>query len=226
MLKRTSFVYPDHAGLWLTMKTLREQQAIVTPDDSRRLIESVYGADGRADLPEGLSSDAEKAEGRVYADRSLARVNALRPDQGYASAGSSWLDDDAAITRLGEPTVRFRLAAISADGSLQPLISEEECREISTCWQEGDRWQLCDVTVRRAKLSGSAAGAISEAAIEAAEASMYDFGKWCEILPMHRTDEGFQGTGWRLSQERSVCVKYRSDRGLAVTEDEDGVQPD
>ncbi len=226
MFRRTSFVYPDHAGLWLTMKTLRERQAIVTPDDSRHLIESVYGAEARADLPESLISAAEKAEGRVYADRSLARVNALKPDQGYVSAGSSWLDDDAAITRLGEPTVRFRLAAISDNGSLQPLVSEEECRRISTRWEEADRWQLCDVTVRRAKLSGSAPGSISEAAIEAAKALMLDLGKWCELLPMRRTGERFVGDGWRLTRERSVTVTYGSDRGLVVTEDEDAVQPD
>jgi len=212
---RTAYVYEDHSQLWRTMKTLRERGAIVTPDECRLLIESVFGAD--AEVPLGLARSAERVDGARRAEKSLALLNALRPEQGYRSDGSSWLDDHSAVTRLGEPTVMLRLVVMREDGGLEPLISEAECEDLGIDLRSIDRWSLGDVTVRRAKLSGSAMP-VEPARIDAAKTTMADLGKWCEVLPLWRRGASFEGIGWRNAPEQRCRVTYHAERGLMVEE--------
>ncbi|MCY3774537.1 MAG: CRISPR-associated helicase Cas3', partial [Candidatus Aminicenantes bacterium] len=53
---RASYVYQDHARLWLTSRTLEDAGFIESPGRMRALIEAVYGDDADANLPADLQA--------------------------------------------------------------------------------------------------------------------------------------------------------------------------
>lgn len=125
-LRGTGYVYPDTAQLWNTCRILREEGAIRLPERARTLLEAVHG-DTHV-LPEGL----EDTHYVHYADqnvaRSVARFNALQPEQGYQIQldGAGWDDDQELGTRLSnEKTVSVALIK-ETDGRLLPLHEHEQ----------------------------------------------------------------------------------------------------
>lgn len=98
----TALVYPDHGRLWLTLRLLGDR--ITLPDDSRRLVEGVYGAEFAERVPSGLRDNAAKAERRRASMAIRARANLVAPNAPYATDGVEEWDDEEAPTRLGERT--------------------------------------------------------------------------------------------------------------------------
>jgi CRISPR-associated endonuclease/helicase Cas3 len=195
-LQRTSFVYPDHGRLWLTAAVLRQQGAIVTPDESRLLIDAVYGPEAYDTIPETLERSTRNYDGRALAEQALASLNSLRLAQAYSTPGTAWLDDHSARTRLGEETVTLRLAREEA-GVLLPIAERS--------------WLLSDLSVRRAKIARPAVQ--HDPAADEARAGMPDLGKWCELIALRREDERWSGEGVNAKGER-VRVMYHHERGL------------
>jgi CRISPR-associated endonuclease/helicase Cas3 len=115
-LPRTSYVYEDHARIWLTAETLRATGMISAPDGLRPMIEHVYGVTPR--VPEGLRATLRRITSSMGAERGQAAAASLSLADGYARLGP-WLSEDHTPTRLGEPTTTLRLAVIR-DGAAVP----------------------------------------------------------------------------------------------------------
>lgn len=119
LLPGTGAVYRDHGQLWLTARELQQRQRLHIPEDLRDMIESVY-AEGYSDrTPDELRTSSSEAEGKAYSDRSMARLNAIKPATGYRCQDGQWMDESLSPTRLGEPTVTIRLARWQG-GQLHP----------------------------------------------------------------------------------------------------------
>ncbi|TVQ41553.1 MAG: CRISPR-associated helicase Cas3', partial [Wenzhouxiangella sp.] len=134
LLPGTAAVYPDHGQLWLTAHELSQRKRLQIPEDLRELIESVYAEDAIERVPEALRTSSERAEGKAFSDRSVARLNAIKPATGYRCQDGQWLDESLTPTRLGEDSVTVRLAHWQ-NGGLKPVTESEttdwtlsECR--------------------------------------------------------------------------------------------------
>lgn len=162
-------VYPDHGRLWLTLQQLR-RGSFRMPDDGRDLIEAVYGDE--AESPAGLQASSHRATGQAYADRAQAQGRSVNLDGGYARAGTDWLDDGSAPSRLGEPSVDVVLA--TWDGSrLRPW----RCDKV-------EAWAYSTLRVPRRLIDQAAPpeDPMLAAAIEAALAAMPAGGQWLVLL--------------------------------------------
>lgn len=96
----TARVYPDHGRLWLTMHLLGSR--VVLPEDSRRLVEGVYGAGSEGAVPLGLQSRTGHAMQRQGRLRVAALANEIGPEAEYSTDGAEVWTDEEAPTRLGE----------------------------------------------------------------------------------------------------------------------------
>ncbi len=135
----TAAVYEaEEAHLWLAMKLLREKGGFTMPDDARRLIEGVYGADPWHGFPARLQDKALEADGLYRGKTSIAEDKALPLEQGYRLEGP-WLDEDTAPTRLGEPTTTVWLARLK-QGRLLPLHGDDATM---------DAWLESSLTLRQ-----------------------------------------------------------------------------
>lgn len=183
LLPGTAAVYPDHGQLWLTAKAIASPEPVRIPEDLRRLIESVYGETAPDDIPEALVSSNVSAEGQALADRSVARLNAIKTAIGYACRDGQWADESFTPTRLGEPTVTIRLARWQ-DGAITP-------------WRAGEShaWALSEVRL--------AARQFQEPCIDipelkdALDALREDWPKatrHIHVLPLHNQDGKWLGT--------------------------------
>ncbi len=146
LLPGTGAVYPDHGRLWLTAKEIMVRGKIRIPEDLRGLIESIYAESAVDNIPESLARSNARAEGKALSDRSVARLNAIKPATGYACCDGQWADESKAPTRLGEPTITIRLSRWQ-DGVISPW-----------CGQGANAWPLSEVKI--------AARLFSEAYIE------------------------------------------------------------
>lgn len=115
----TGYVYPDHGRLWLTLSALGSGFRL--PDDSRRLIESVYGSDSIAKVPDGLAAISRGANATGERNAGVGVMNSTRPDSAYQADDKYRWSDEQAPTRLGEPTREWVLCL---DG--QPLYGSVE----------------------------------------------------------------------------------------------------
>jgi CRISPR-associated endonuclease/helicase Cas3 len=66
-LRRTGFVYTDHALLWRSARALLQRGCIETPSGIRQLVETAYDRDALNDVPAGLASTANRAAGAQLA---------------------------------------------------------------------------------------------------------------------------------------------------------------
>jgi CRISPR-associated endonuclease/helicase Cas3 len=198
---RAANVYPHHGQLWLTARWLTARGGFSMPEDARDMIESVYGATAQVEIPEGLQAASARAEGTSSAMSAQGRLNSLNLDAGYVATTTHWQDDAYAPTRLGEPTVTVRLARW--DG--RRLIP----------WAEGDprhAWQLSQVTVRRTRIAGEAAGP-SASALEGVRDTMPDHGKYCIVVALEQRSGVWVGRAVNAKKEE-VGVTYDVRFGL------------
>jgi CRISPR-associated endonuclease/helicase Cas3 len=145
-LRRTAFVYPDHALLWRSARALLQQGCIETPGDIRALVEAAYDRDASASVPAGFAPAANRAEGAELAAAGIAFQNVLKIDEPYERRAGLWEPDVCTPTRLGDAQIVFRLAR-EEDGAVVPWYSHEEPRRA---------WALSEVSVRATRLKGAA----------------------------------------------------------------------
>lgn len=125
LLRGTGYVYPDTAQLWNTCRILREEGAIRLPERARTLLEAVHGE--TCVLPEGLQDTHYKDYADQNVARSVARFNALKPQDGYQIQldGAGWDDDQELGTRLSNETTISVALVKETDGHVRPLHEHE-----------------------------------------------------------------------------------------------------
>lgn len=209
LLSKAAKVYPDHGKLWLTARWLVEHQSFDLSVQARDMIETVYGAYGYEQTPVALRDVTAAAEGACMADQGIARSNVLTFNQGYDPTGMEWPDEDSytdITTRLGEKTVRLRLAKISGDR----LISW------ATTGSSID-WPLSELTVARyliAKESPRYAGLL-----EQARKNMMDEGRYSLIVPLEQCEKDWRGWAVNTNGEE-IRVIYSDVAGLRIEKGE------
>ena len=144
-LRRTGFVYPDHALLWRSARALLDQGCIETPNGIRPLVEAAYDRDAPAAIPTGLAVAANRAEGVELAAAGIALQNVLKIEEPYERRSGLWEPDVRTPTRLGEAQIVFRLAREEGD-AIVPWYAHDEPRRA---------WALSEVSVRATRLKGA-----------------------------------------------------------------------
>jgi CRISPR-associated endonuclease/helicase Cas3 len=104
--KGSAFVYQDHAALWKTVSLIGD--GFLLPQDSRKLVESVYSP-GLLATPSGLSQQTRQYIGQEIARAAQGQMAAIKPGIPYQSDGVPLWDDAVAPTRLGETVVEWVL---------------------------------------------------------------------------------------------------------------------
>lgn len=204
-------VYPHHASLWLTARALREG-GFTMPDDARRLVEGVFGAD--VPVPPGLDANAVAAEGQAYAALAQAQMNTLKLAQGYQRGGIDWWGEAQTPSRLGEATSQIVLARFE-DGVLRPLFDGAH----------GWAYSSLRVSERLIAATAPATGAALQRALEAASATLPAQGRWCVVLPLVRTAAGWVGDALAAPRKgqpaRRLTWRYDPATGLHLLPTDD-----
>ena len=202
-LRRTGFVYEDHALLWRTAMVLFAAGAIASPGDVRRLVEAAYDPD--VEVPPGLQRRAAEAAGRTSAAVSLARQNLLEWREGYTANAGAWASDVRTPTRLGEAGVVFRLARWQ-DGILAPICAADT---------PARAWALSEVTLGPWLADGVPA---ADAALARAAAQVRrGWGAWERELPIVALRPlGDAWVGFVLKSGRERQVQYDVRSGLRI----------
>lgn len=207
-LPKAAAVYPDHGRLWLTAHWL-EKGWFSLPDDARAMIEAVYGEDGYVATPEALKRSSDKKHGTCQSERNIARQNSLFFDYGYSSTGNNWPDEDIHSeigTRLGEKTVRIRLAKLEG-GRLIPWAMTGS--NIS--------WSLSELTVAWRLVAAESTR--NTVLLEQARKDMADEGRYCVIIPLERGKREWRG--WAANaQGKEIQVLYSATLGLRIEQGE------
>ncbi|MDP1902140.1 MAG: CRISPR-associated helicase Cas3' [Rubrivivax sp.] len=211
---KAAAVYPNHGQLWLTERALREG-AFTMPDDARRLIEGVFGAD--ADIPPGLETNVLAAEGQGYAAQTQAQMNTLTLSQGYQRGGIDWWTEAKTPSRLGDASSSVALARW-VDGRLQPWVSRPH------------GWAYSSLRVAERLIAATApeADARRQAALDATLAELPAQGRWTVLLPLTETAQGWVGQALAAARKgqapRRLTWCYDEQRGLRLI-DPAGTEP-
>ena len=185
-LRKTGKVYPDLGKLWLTTRWLADPAhgGFSLPQQAREMIETVYDKDALP--PIGLCDVSDRVDGARRADRSTARGNLLTFDNGYKPDALIWEDDGEAPTRLGEPTVRVRLAK-RAHGGLVPWCDT----------QTGMDWKLSELSVPARLIASEHPG--DAALLETARVAMPDEGRYVVIVALEPAADAWRGAALNAS---------------------------
>lgn len=193
LLPKTGKVYPDHGKLWLTARWLEEEGGFEVPRQARAMIEAVYDDAAFDELPEGLQAVSNAADGACRADKSTARGNLLNFDEGYTPTSQQWQDEGEAPTRLGEATVRVRLARVAEDG-LVPWAKADA----------GIAWALSELTVPRRLIADESPR--DGALITAARQTMSDEGRYVVIVALRPSGETWRGHALNTSGDEIQVI--------------------
>ena len=129
---------------------LEDTGVIESPAGLRALIESVYGDDAEAPLPDALQGRFFDAEGRAGAERGAATTNVLNLAKGYVRDGGTWDSDVRTPTRLDDdPTVTLRLGRAHGD-CIEPYAHSAAPDE---SWRA---WRLSEVNVSARRVGAEA----------------------------------------------------------------------
>jgi len=208
---KAAYVYPSHGCLWLTAHLIVKKGVLKMPDDARELIEAAF--DEKADelIPSPLRQRDLDSDGKWQADKSLAHINMLKLEEGYAATPNQWLEDMRTPTRLGEMETTVRLACW--DG------------EKLTPWYQGVDfpWDMSQVSISIKRVFAEAQfhePALKEE-VENLKLTLPDKGKWSVLVPMtQHDDETWQGEALNKKGE-SVVVTYCRISGISLTSKED-----
>lgn len=192
----TRWVYPDLECLWRSQMVLRAAGQIRAPGNIRFLLEEVYRAD--TDTPPNLRSVTMKARGKGNAAGGAAKFAVLRPSDGYTWGGTSWAADIKVPTRLGDDSIRVRLARADGAGAITPWCEDAIL---------GSRaWALSEVAISASRLPVKARPpARHEAAISSLRAQWSEYEDAIPIIVLERDDHG----RWLGQLEGDVASKAR-----------------
>ena len=215
---RTQYVYPDHARLWLTARTLRDIGVIESPGGLRAFVESVYGDALYDTIPSGLLDSLFDAEGRAGAERGVASYNVLDFAKGYVRDAGAWDSDMRTPIRLDEvPQVRLRLAR-HRDGRVEPYAYAAAPNEP---WRA---WRLSEVNVSARRIGAEAVPREHREAARTAKASWTRFDSDKILVVLEQVDGmGQTLLGAALSADdaapQPVRITYDPDHGLETVMD-------
>ena len=200
--KKAKDIYPYHGQLWLTARLIQRHSCWKIPEDSRNLIEDVYGEDAQNDIPEGLMDQNLKAEGEASACASQAGWNTLSIEGGYKDTDSNWKDEGKIVTRLGEETTTVYLAKYQ-NGLLQPWINDKDYA-----------WSLSAVSIKSSLVNeGNISSDIPQNCIEQCKKTLPAEGKWSFLLPLtYSSDNKWKMTVQTPQKERYFT--YSQETGL------------
>ena len=210
---KAASVYPHHGQLWLTARFLRRGR-IRMPEDARELIEGVFG--DNTILPTNLQANATAAEGREYADVSVAQQNTIKLVSGYARGEIDWWSEAKTPSRLGEPTMDVVLARWEGERLLP--------------WIEGlHGWAYSTVRVPERLIARRHEDSLPAREKVVAETllSLPNKGRWCVLLPLRQTAGGWIGEAWTAAGKRDASVLrswvYDKASGLAEADTSDAL---
>ncbi len=208
-LPGSAAVYPHHGELWRTAQALQSGRFRM-PEDARELIETVF--DGDDDLPEGLRSNANRAEGEAYGDRSQAQLNSVKLATGYLRQGLDWTAETVAPSRLGEETIDVLLGRWEGD-RLLPWRNDKP---------EAHAWAYSTVRVAKRLIADTApAGTVArEAELQAVRERLPGGGKWLVLLPLADSGQGFFGDALGPTRDGGPIAstwRYDAMQGLVRT---------
>lgn len=210
MFPKAAHVYVNHAQLWLTARTLR-QGFFTMPDDARRLIEGVFGAD--AEAPPGLEANALAAEGLGFAAMTQAQMNTLTLASGYQRGGIDWWSEAKTPSRLGDASSTVALARW-VNGRLQPWVDRPH----------GWAYSSLRVAERLIAATATQRDAACQSALEATLLELPAQGRWTVVLPLAETPAGWVGEALAAPTKgqppRRLRWRYDSRRGLQLIDDE------
>jgi len=211
---RASGVYPHHGQLWLTAKVLKSGR-ITMPDDARQLIESVFGEDTAT--PEGLQSNANVAEGRVYADASVAQQNTVKLATGYVRGGIDWWSEAKTPSRLGEASMNVLLARWEGDRL--------------HAWADGPHgWAYSSVRVAQRLIAERVepSSPARKAALEELLPTLPNKGRWSVLLALDETPRGWVGQACSqpLRDRPAQKLKWSYDRHMGLRQVEESAEED
>ena len=213
---RASYVYRDHARLWLTAHALDRARAIESPDGLRALIEAVYDEDADKCVPEGLLGVYFDSEGRAKAESSAAGQNMLSLTKGYVRDGGAWDIDARTPTRhTDDLRVTLRLARVRG-GQVVPYALDAAPGE---AWRA---WRLSEVSVSARRVGDEAIPPDhAKAAREAkAEWTRFDKEKLLVLLEESETSgASLIGSLRSADGSKTVEICYDSVRGLQIDPD-------
>ena len=207
---KAAYVYPSHGCLWLTARLLADKKTLRMPEDARLLVEAAFSETADRQIPPPLRQRDLDADAKWQADKSLAHINMLKLEEGYAATTNQWLEDMRTPTRLGDMETTVRLARWDG-ANLIPL------------YQDGKfPWDMSQVNIRSARVFSEAEihdPALKEA-LDKLKATLPDKGKWSLLIPMvHQGDGDWQGEATN-KRGRPVIVSYNRTRGVTVIDKE------
>lgn len=208
---RAAYVYRDHAKMWLTARTLERAGVIDSPRGLRALIESVYGDEAEAALPDALLRFHYDAEGRSGAERGVANMNVLNLASGYWRDGGAWDIDARTPTRLNDdPQRTVRLARVE-NGQIVPFAATSPFEE---AWRA---WRLSEVHAPERRVGGEFIDHEHREAVEVAKQAWtrFDRDTILVVLQQEADREGYEGLVQDASSPpRVVTLRYDSESGL------------
>ncbi len=214
-----AYVYPSHGCLWLTAHLLADKKTLRMPEDARELVEAAFSEKADELIPASLRKRDEIAEAKWQADKSLAHINMLKLEEGYAATTNQWLEDMRTPTRLGEMETTVHLARW--DGAkLTPLYEHGKFP-----------WDMSQVSIRSVKVLSEAEvrDPCLKEAVDKLKATLPDKGKWSLLIPMvDKGDRTWQGEAIN-KKGRPVIVIYTRTQGVQVIDKEaqdDAIQSD
>ncbi|MCY4012005.1 MAG: CRISPR-associated helicase Cas3' [Gammaproteobacteria bacterium] len=211
LFPRAAYVYRDHAKLWLTARTLERAGVIDSPRGLRALIESVYGDDAEAELPDALLRFHYDAEGRSGAERGVANMNVLNLASGYWRDGGAWDSDARTPTRLNDdPQRTLRLARVE-NGEIVPFAATSGSEE---AWRA---WRLSEVHAPERRVGGEFVDHEHREAVEAARQAWTRFDRHTILVVLQQAGDrqAYEGLVQDASSPpRVVTLGYDSESGL------------
>lgn len=208
LLPGTGAVYPDHGRLWLTANEISVRGRVRIPEDLRGLIESVYGESAVENIPDALTLSNARAEGKALSDRSVARLNAIKPATGYACCDGQWADESRTPTRLGEPSLTIRLGRWQ-EGAITPWYGKES-----------NAWSLSEVRIAAREFSEPCIEDPElQQALEALRTGWPKAIRHIHVLPLRNVDGRWLATV-RDSQNRIVRCEYSPTVGLRILKEQ------
>lgn len=203
-LRRTGFVYADHALLWRSARVLLRAGAIETPGNLRALVEAAYDRDSAGSVPEGLAAADLKAEGSEAGERAVARATLLRFDKPYAWDAGLWAPDHRTPTRLADPMTTLRLARLEG-GRVVPWCADAT---------EARAWALSEVAIRTARVA-AAAPSDADAPIERVRCGWPQWDRERPVLVLRPGENGLWHGAGLDGRGRAVALTYGRVRGLS-----------
>ena len=194
LFEKGQFVYPDEEILWNTAHVLAQQYTLHLPDNARYLIEAVYGDKGNfPEPPKHIIERANEAFGAECANKIVAHYQVNDFHRGFCYQQGSWKKEERALTRLGDPTITFRLLQWK-ENRLQAWPDPNDFGEIAA-----------DLRVRA---RGTDFEPICPDGLTKEELHTYQYsipsGKWLVFLPLEQKSTHWSGAYWVTQGNKRV----------------------